>query len=137
MSDLVRPAPVPPPVRASLACRLRPRQRSRGPSAVAGEVELQNTSLNVLEIEVRSSPLQYLDLIVTDAAGAVVSQSHYGDLFSPLAEPYTLRIQPGDSFTAPVSLLGNVPAARQQPGQYTVQAVFEYNGLRAVSEALR
>jgi hypothetical protein len=38
---------------------------------------------------------------------------------------------------APVSHMGNVPAEKQQPGVYTVQAVYECGGLRAVSEPLR
>jgi len=125
------------PAHAGLACRLRARQCRRGPSAIAGEVELENTSSSVLEIEVRTSPLQYLNLVVTDAAGKVVSDSVYGDLFSPLAEPYTLRLQPGEKFTAPVSLLGNVPEEKRQTGEYTVQAIYEYSGVRAVSEPLR
>jgi hypothetical protein len=137
MSESIVPAAIPSPAHARLACRLRPRQLRRGPSAIAGEVELENTSSTALEIEVRTSPLQYLNLVVTDAAGNVVSDSFYGDLFSPPAEPYTLRLPPGEKFTAPVSLLGNVPEGKWQPGEYTVQAVFEYNGLRAVSEPLR
>jgi hypothetical protein len=137
MSETIVPATMPTPTQASLACRLRPRERRRGPSAIAGEVELENTSSNVLEIEVRTSPLQYLNLIVTDAAGNVVSDSFYGDLFSPLAEPSALRLQPGERFTAPVSLLGNVPEGKWHPGEYTVQAVYDYRGLRAVSEPLR
>ncbi len=137
MPESIIPAAKQAPAHASLLCRLRYRQRRRGPSAIAGEVELENSSANVLEVEVRTSPLQYLDLIVTDAAGNVVSDSFYGDLFSPLAEPYILRLQPGEKFTAPVSLLGNVPEAKWQPGEYTVQAIYEYNGLRAVSEPLQ
>src|SRR5262249_4308707 len=115
----------------------RLRQHRRGPSAFAGEVELENTSPNLLEIEVRTSPLQYLNLVVTDAAGKVVSDSVYGDLFSPLAEPYPLRLQPGEKFIAPVSLLGNVPEEKRRPGEYTGQAVYEYGDLKSVSEPLR
>ena len=125
------------PTHAGLACRLRLRQRQRGPSASAGEIELENISSKVLEIEVQTSPLQYLNLVVTDAAGKVLSDSFYGDLFSPLAEPYTLRLQPGEKFSAPVSLLGNVPEEKRQAGEYTVQPVYQYGGLRAVSEPLR
>jgi hypothetical protein len=136
MSESIIPAAIPSPAHASLVCRLRPRQLRRGPSAIAGEVELENTSSTVLVIEVRTSPLQYLNLVVTDAAGNVVSDSFYGDLFSPPAEPYTLRLLPGEKFTAPVSLLGNVPEGEWRPGKYTVQAVYEYNRLRAVSEPL-
>jgi hypothetical protein len=137
MSESIIPEANPTQVHSGLVCRLRPRQSRRGPSPLAGEVELENTSSVVLEIEVRSSPLQYLNLVVTDAAGNIVSDSFYGDLFSPLAEPYTLRLQPGDKFTGPVWLLGNFPEDRQQPGEYTVRAVYEYNGLKTVSEPLQ
>jgi hypothetical protein len=137
MSKSVLPTETLTPTHSNLACRLRPRQRRRGPSPITGEVELENTSSNVLEIEVLTSPLQYLDLVVSDAAGKVVSDSYYGDLFSPLAEPYTLRLQPGEKFTAPVSLLGNVSEGKWHPGRYAVQAVYAYGGLRAVSEPLQ
>ena len=137
MSESIIPEASPTQVHSGLVCRLHPRQSRRGPSPLAGEVELENTSSIVLEIEVRSSPLQYLNLVVSDAAGNIVSDSFYGDLFSPLAEPYTLRLQPGEKFTGPVWLLGNVPEHRQQPGEYTVRAVYDYNGLKTVSEPLQ
>ena len=137
MSESIIPVAKPALAHSGLACRLRPRQLSRGQSPLAGEVELQNTSSSVLEIEVRTSPLQYLNLIVTDAAGNVVSASFYGDLFSPVAEPYTLRLQPGEKLTGPISFMGNVPEERQSPGEYTVRAVYECNALRAISEPLR
>jgi hypothetical protein len=137
MSESILSAATPTPAHTGLACRLRLRQPRRGASPIAGEVELENNSSHVLEIEVRTSPLQYLNLVVTDAAGNTVSDSFYGDLFSPLAEPYTLRLQPGERFTGPVSLLGNVPQNRQEPGEYAVRAVYEYSGLKAVSDPLR
>lgn len=122
------------PTRSGLVCRLRHRQLQRGHSLTAGEIELHNTSEDPVVIEVHSSPLAYLNLIVRDAAGTLVSASYYGDLFSPLMEPYTLLLQPGDAYTGPVSLLGNVPEGRRLPGTYSVQAIYEYKGLRAVSE---
>jgi len=137
MSESTIPVAKPAPAHCGLTCRLRPRQLRRGQSPLAGEVELENTSSSVLEFEVRASPLQYLNLIVTDAAGNVVSASFYGDLFSPLPEAYTFGLQPGEKFTGPISFMGNVPEARQLPGEYTVRAVYECNGLRAISEPLR
>jgi hypothetical protein len=119
-----------------LVCRLRHRQVRRGYSGTAGELELENISGTVLDIVVRTSPLQYLDLVVTDTSGKVVSESYYGDLFSPLEEPYTLRLAPGQKYTGPVGFLGNVPPQRHLPGQYTAQAVYQYQGIRAVSEPL-
>src|SRR5262245_48871896 len=114
----------------TLVCRLR---RKPGRSPTAGEVELENTSPSIVELEVRSSPLQYLNLVVTGPSGGVVSNWFYGEMFSPLAKPYTFRLTPGERFTANVSLLGNVPEDRRLPGMYTVQAVYEYRGLRAIS----
>jgi hypothetical protein len=118
----------------ALVCRLR---RKPGRSPTAGEVELENTSPSVVELEVRSSPLQYLNLVTTGPSGAVVSDWYYGDLFSPLAEPYTFQLAPGEKFTANISLLGNVPEDKRLPGVYTVTAVYDYRGLRVVSEEIR
>src|SRR4051812_40233124 len=94
----------------TLVCRLR---RKPGRSPTAGEVELENTSPGVVELEVRSSPLQYLNLVITGPSGEVVSDWFYGELFSPLAEPYAFRLAPGEKFTANVSLLGNVPQEKR------------------------
>lgn len=119
----------------ALVCRIRHRLRpKRGYSPIAGEVELKNTSSESLEIVTQMSPLQYLNLIVTDATGNIVSGSHYGNIFSPAARPFTVRIEPGESFVGPISFMGNVPRAKQLPGRYMVQAVFEYEKLRAISE---
>jgi hypothetical protein len=99
-------------------------------------VELENRSPDPLEIEVRTSPLQYLDLVVVGPGGQVVSESFYGNLFSPLAEPYTFRLRPGQKYTGPVSLLGNVPRQKWQPGCYTVRAIYSYRDLHASSEPI-
>ena len=66
----------------------------------------------------------------------MISAGHYGNLFSPPAEPSTLRLQPGEKFVAPVSFFATVPEDKRLPGSYTVQAVYEYGGTRAVSEPL-
>jgi hypothetical protein len=100
---------------------------------MAGEVELENVSLTDVDIEVRTSPLQYLNLVVTDSQGHVVSESN---LFCPLDKPYVLRLHPEQKYVGPVGLLGNVPEVRQRPGKYLVKAVFEYKDLKAVSEPL-
>jgi hypothetical protein len=117
-----------------LVCRLRRRWQRRGYSPTAGEVELENVSPEVVEIEVRTSPLQCLNLVVTDSTGKVVSDSFYGDLFSPLEEAYPLCLLPREKLIRPVALLGNVPEGKQLPGRYTVQAIYEYKTPRTVSE---
>jgi hypothetical protein len=100
-------------------------------------VELENTSDAVLEIELQMSPFQHLNLVVTHESGQVVSDGHYGDRFSPLEAPYTLRLKPGEKYTGDVSLLGNVPEEKQLPGSYTVQAVYAYKSFVAASEPLQ
>ena len=121
-----------------IVCRLRKKAQGRAAtSLLAGEVELENASAGVLEIEVKTSPLQYLDLLVTDPAGNVLSAWRYGECFSPLESPYKLRLGSGEKYAAPVSLLGNVPPEKRLPGTYLIRAVYEYNGTRSVADVLR
>jgi hypothetical protein len=102
-----------------------------------GEVELENISSLPLEITYRMTPLQYLNLIVTDRAGRVVSEGRFGDRFAPTRESFVLRLPPGGKFTASVHLLVTLPQVPVPAGTYTVQAVYEYSGVRAVSEAVQ
>jgi hypothetical protein len=120
------------------ACRIRRKQGREGrPSSPdAGEVELENVSSAPVEIELEMSPFQHLNLVVTDSEGAVVSEGHYGNRFSPLAEKFTWRLQPGQKYTHNVSLLGTVPETKRTPGMYTVRAIYQYKTLKAVSEPL-
>ncbi len=123
---------------AGIVCRLRKRAHGRAAaSPLAGEIELENVSGDVLEIEVQTSPLQYLDLLVSDAGGKPLSGWRYGECFSPLELPYTFRLGPGEKYTAPVSLLGNVPPEKRLPATYLIRAVYEYKGTKGVSEVFR
>lgn len=122
---------------ALVVCRLRQRSGGRGASPLAGEVELENVSSSVVEVPIRSSPLEHLNLIVHDAGGRLVSAGHYGDLLSPQLCPSTFRLRPGEKYLAPVSFLATVPEVGRQHGDYSVQAVFEHERIRAVSEPYR
>jgi hypothetical protein len=104
---------------------------------MAGEIELENTSSSVIEIENDMHPLQYLNLVVTDAQGTVLSEGHYGDNFSPRGRIDTLRLAPGEKYSHNVGLLSTLAPEKQLPGTYTVRAVYEYNGLTAVSAPLQ
>jgi len=131
----VRPA-APTEARTAIACRLRHRVGRRGSSPTAGEVEIENISPAVIEIEVGMHPLQYLDLVIKNATGKIVPGAPYGHLFSPRDVPYILRLAPGEKYTHNVSLLGTVAESDQLPGVYSVQAVYEYNGMKAISAPL-
>ena len=118
----------------TLACNLRKKIAGRaGHSSLSGQVELVNVSTSPIEIAIRTSPLQYLDLIVTDAQQRVVSIGHYGDLFSPGTDDRIFRLLPGEAYVGSVSLLATVPPDARQTGIYLIQAVYEWNGVRAVS----
>jgi hypothetical protein len=121
---------------AALVCRLRHKQPRRGTSLLGGEVELENTSAEVVEIEIDMHPLQYINLLVTDADGTLVSSGHYGDIFSPLGETHTFRLAPGAKYTHNVFLMGTVSEEKRTPGRYQVQAVYQARGLTAVSAPL-
>jgi hypothetical protein len=120
--------------RGVLVCRLRHRVGRWGPTPTAGEVELHNATGETVEIHFDRHPLQYFDLVVLDSGGATVSARPYGDIFSPLGKISTLRLPPGEKYTHNVSLLGNLPEEQRRPGDYSVRGVFDYNGMRAVSE---
>ena len=121
---------------AVLVCRLRQKQLPRGASSLGAEVELENTSTALVEIEIDRHPLQYLNLLVRDAGGALVSAGHYGDIFSPLGGAHTFRLAPGAKYTHNVFLLGTVPEERRKPGRYGVQAIYASPELTALSAPL-
>ncbi|MBI1914067.1 MAG: hypothetical protein HYS12_04930 [Planctomycetes bacterium] len=137
MPEQTSKTPAAPATQVTIVCRLRPKELRRGPAPTAGEIELDNVSPSVIEIEYDRHPLQYLNLVVTDPTGAILSAWHYGNLFSPLGSSHTLRLSPGEKFTAPVGLLGNVPEERRTPGWYTVVAVYKYKTLQVISQPLQ
>lgn len=119
-----------------LACRLRQKAviNDRVPLQNQGELELENLSEDVVEIAYQMSPLQYLDLVVTGPSGSVISERYFGDRFSPMREERVLRLQSGEKFVHDVPLMGTVPREKRVAGVYKVQAVYEYEGGRVVSE---
>jgi hypothetical protein len=121
---------------SGLRCCLRPKEHlgRQGPIAHMGELELVNHSSEVLEIEHQMSPLQHLELVVTDSAGQVVSEGRYSDRLSPSLNPPCLRLLPGENYVATVPLLATFPRERRRSGAYSVQAIFDYRGQRAISE---
>jgi hypothetical protein len=123
------------PARATLACRLRPKEviGKRGPIKNQGELELENLSASVIEISYQMSPVQYLDLTVTGPSGEVVSEGHFGDHLSPMSKEEVLRLQPGEKFISIVPLLATLPDEQRAPGRYLVHAVYEYRDLRAAT----
>jgi len=118
-----------------LTCQLRRMDENSRCSSVSlmAEIELKNTSTSPIEIEYWLTALQGLNLIVNDGNGKVVSEGHFADRFSPTLDPRILRLEPGESFRASVHLFATVPHALQVPGNYSIKAIYEYNGFQAES----
>ena len=53
-------------------------------------------------------------------------------MISPLAEPYTLRLQPGEKYTGPAGLLGNVPEYLREISFCRDKSSLRLNSARAV-----
>lgn len=121
---------------APLACRFHHKDHVNrwGPVPYMGEIELENHSTDPLEISYQMTVLQYLNIVIRKPSGEVVSEGHFGDRFAPTLEPAILRLMPGEKFTANVPLLATLPRDKRSPGQYIVQAIYEYNGFQAVSD---
>ncbi|HYV38520.1 MAG TPA: hypothetical protein VE988_22740 [Gemmataceae bacterium] len=121
-----------------LTCRLRAIQATSryGPLPNMGEIELENCSTSVIEIEYTMTPLQFLDLAVVGPHGGLVSEGHFSDRFSPTRDPAILRLLPGEKFTATVSLLATVPRKNRVPGTHTIQATYRFQNTRVVAEPL-
>jgi hypothetical protein len=137
MSNVLALKDVQTPIRSlPFACHLRPKDHlgRHGPVPFTAEVELQNLSNAPLDIEYQMAVLQYLNLVVRNSQGCVVSEGHFGDRFSPFAENQVLRLGPGESYKHNVHFFATVPKAHRTAGTYFVQAVYEYKGFRAESE---
>ena len=129
----------PTPVRnQAFACRLlRKDIVIRGKVVpLMAEIELENLSNSELEIRYQMAVLQYLNLIITDVYGNIVSEGHFGDRFSPFADARSLRLAPGEKYRENVHLLATRPRGPIQPATYYVTAIYEYDGFRAVSETV-
>ena len=126
------------PDQAPLTCRLRPKEVSdrQGPVPHMGEVELENCSAIPVEIAYTMTPLQFFELEVVGPDGAIVSEGHFSDRWSPTRDPAVLRLLPGEKFTATVPLLATVPRTRRRPGTYTVQASYRFQGRKVMAEPL-
>ena len=117
-----------------LLCRLR--SKSTEGCVYAGEVEIENVSDEPIEIVIQASELEHLDLLVTNDRGEVVSAFHYGIIFSPFSLGHTWQLLPGHKLVRSVNLLATVPEEKRKPGRYSVQAVYVYEQLHAVSERI-
>ena len=93
-----------------------------------GIVEFANRAPRGRRLSFVSESVAGLDLVVRDASGRVVSEDPYWFYDSPVTPvPQTQVIHPGAAYLHPVRLLRSV--ARRAPGPYTVEAVYDLDGV--------
>lgn len=120
----------------SLTCELR-RRRDRSPTS--GELLLTNTSTRPVTIPYHTHLYEYLDLLILNSNGQVVSQYVYGAAFPPGAASGPERklvLSPGETSCRPVHLFGNMLTEALVPDTYTVQAIFTFPDCELRSEPL-
>jgi hypothetical protein len=140
MSELISKTMSVQETKATLVCRLRHKATNRrgSPAPLAGEVEIENVSQDGIDIEWDRHLLQYLSLVITDAAGNQVPAAPYGDQFSPHSFTRSIfHLAPGEKYVDHVALLGGVAKEKRLPGTYTVRAVYRYKELTVVSEPVK
>jgi hypothetical protein len=123
-------------IASPVRCSLRRKEviGRNGPIAFMAEVEIKNISQEPLEIEYVMTALQFLNLVVTDANGKLVSEEHFGDRFAPTEHPRTLRLSPGETYAANIHLFATASKWKNIPGNYQFRAIYQYDNVRAVSE---
>jgi uncharacterized protein (TIGR02996 family) len=117
-----------------LVCRLRG-DPSQPDDPLAGEVELGNGHRKRVAIAYSGSPHDHLELRVTRADGESLQRRKYKG-GSTLPVGGRRRLAPGERFAFSVSLFGGVSEEVVTPGEYEVQAVFQW-GHRSLSAPLR
>lgn len=100
-----------------------------------GKVELAVYATRALLIAHNSDLLQYLRLKITDPLGGV-SEGPYGE-FPVLPSVVLSRILPGPLTSITVNLLNPIPVHEIMMGAYTVEAVYDYDGVQSRAEPLR
>ncbi len=122
-----------------LECRILRDRSAEASDLPLYEIEIKNVSDRKIEIAGSSDPL--LDLLVIEAttSSGTVEKIKPADVLSTLLSPSakTQVLEPGLAWTRSLTLLAGssfVSGQPMQPGTYQMQAVFEYAGVRTVSD---
>ncbi|MBN9120321.1 MAG: TIGR02996 domain-containing protein [Planctomycetes bacterium] len=114
-------------------CALR---KGSGSDPRTGKLELANYATRALLITIDANDLQYLRLIVTDPLGAV-TDAWYGRFPVHAGGARTRQIDAANKLTLTVNLLNTVPVAEVTVGTYTVEAVYDYDGVQSRADPVR
>ena len=109
-------------------------KRSGTVSPLDGKLELANYATRALHIAFDPNPLEYLRLTITDPYGTVTDEGY--DEFT-LSGTRHLRLSPGERFSLTVNLLNTIPVGEITVGAYTVEAVYDYDGVRSRADPVR
>ncbi len=88
----------------------------------------------MVRIPWNAHPLQHLTLQVLNQDGEEVGELRYGQLFSPVGEDLILQLQPGETYSHTVHLLGTVPRLKWKDGPYTIRGCYCLEGYVAYAE---
>ena len=118
-------------VERQLICRLR----CLGvPRSFSGEIEWENTTSTDVELRVCGGLLRYVDLSVEDESGPVPCSCRVCDYCAPATDVSVVKFRPGECLKwSWFPLLMTIHHCRWHPGRFLVEAVFECDGIHAVS----
>ncbi len=102
-------------------------KKSNQPDA---KIAITNESKQVFRVRFDSDPLQYLNLIVRDADHKRVSSGYYGAMFSRFGRERELCLKPSEHCEFNISLFATVEEKDRKPGNYSIQAVYTYDGIK-------
>ncbi len=110
-------------------------QKRSGGSPLDGKLELAVYSTRVLLVAFNEHLLQYLRFTITSPLGEVFEGPYAS--FGPLAPTHHHRFSPGERMSVRVNLLNTIAADQITVGAYTVEAVYDYDGVRSRADPVR
>jgi uncharacterized protein (TIGR02996 family) len=114
-------------------CGLR---KTAGGDPRTGKLELANYATRALIVAIDSHDLQYLRLAVTDPLGAVTNK-RYGEFPLLAGGVRHRRIEAANKLSLTVNLLNTIAVEEIMVGTYTIEAVYDYDGVQSRAEAVR
>ena len=107
-----------------------------GRSPLDGKLELANYGTRAVLVAFDGNLLQHLRFIVTDPYGGVTDERY--DTFPTLAGGVRQhRFNPGERLSVSVNLLNTIEADQITIGTYTIEAVYDYDGVQSRAEPVR
>ena len=104
-------------------------------SPLDGKLELANFATRAMLVTFDSNLLQYLRFTITHPVVGV-SEEWY-ETYPRLAGVVQHRLNPGDRMSISVNLLNTIEADQITVGTYTIEAVYDYDGVQSRADPVR